>query len=138
MSKKPEFKPVPDKQGVSFGPALKAALGPIDDSTTVSARVNQIGDRYAEIMRRVQIEKRFTDAEWNLLRDSLNGVYKQPASQIARLWHGIEDSIELDGLADKWEVDGDALLAKLRDLQFVDEVAVVECVERWWIESAAK
>jgi hypothetical protein len=124
------------KSGVYIGPELEAAIGPVDDSITVSARINAIGDRYAEIMRRAQIEKRFSEPEWNLLRDSLNGVYKQPASQIARLWHGIEDSIELDGLADKWEVNGEALLAKLRGLSFVEEVAAVESVERWWIENS--
>lgn len=138
MAKKSDLKQIPDKQGVSFSPALKSALGPIDDSITVSARVNAIGERYAEIMRRAQIEKRFSEPEWNLLRDSLNGCYHQPASQIRHLWHGIEDSIELDGLAEKWEVDGEALLAKLRDLAFVDEVAVVEAVERWWIENATR
>lgn len=121
------------KSGVYIGPELDAAIGPLA-GTTVSSRINRVGDRYAEIMRRVQIEKRFAEAEWNLLRDSLNGTLNEPASQIRHLWHGIEDSIELDGLAEKWEVDGEALLAKLRDLSFVEEVAVVESVERWWIE----
>lgn len=134
-----KFKPIPDKQGVSFSHALKNAIGPIpaDDRITISGRVNTIGDRYQEILRRTQIEKRLSDTEWNLVRDSLNGVAHQPASQIRHLWHGIEDSIQLDGLAEKWEVDGDALLEKLRDLSFVEEVAVVEAVERWWIENAS-
>lgn len=122
------------KSGVYIGSELEAAIGPLDNSISVSHRINRLGDRYREIMRRTQIEKKLTEAEWNLMRDSLNGTINEPASQITRLWHGIEDSIKLDGLAQKWDVDGDALLSKLRDLTYVEEVAAVEFVERWWIE----
>lgn len=123
------------KSGVYIGSELEAAIGPLHNSISVSHRINRLGDRYREIMRRTQIEKKLTEAEWNLMRDSLNGTINEPASQITRLWHGIEDSIKLDGLAQKWDVDGDALLSKLRDLTYVEEVAAVEFVERWWIEN---
>lgn len=124
------------KSGIYIGAELDAAIGVLG-SGTVSSRVNRIGDRYAEIIRRVQIEKRLDEAEWNLVRDSLNGTLHEPASQIRGVWQGVEDSITLDGLAEKWGVDGDALLAKLRDLTYVEEVALVEAVERWWIDNAS-
>jgi len=89
-------------------------------------------DRYAEILRRERIEKLFTDAQWNALRDMLNGTLSEPAELIrgslAMSW---EDSIE-DGIAEKWDVDPQSMQQKLAALTYVQEVAIVEAVERWW------
>lgn len=115
------------KKGIYFADAAEQALGDIN-----SGRVNQALDRFAEILRRERIEKQFSDAEWNALRDMLNGTLSEPAELIrGSLAMGWEDSIE-DGIAEKWDVDPAAMQAKLAALSYVQEVAVVEAVERWW------
>jgi hypothetical protein len=122
------------KAGIHIGPQLDAIIGVTGDETgiTTSKRVNVIGDRYAEILRRERIEKQFSEAEWNALRDMLNGTLSEPAELIrGSLAMGWEDSVE-DGLAEKWDVDPAALQKKLAALSYVQEVAVIEAVERWW------
>lgn len=122
------------KAGIHIGPQLDAIIGVTGDEAgiTTSRRVNVIGDRYAEILRRERIEKQFSEAEWNALRDMLNGTLSEPAELIrGSLQMGWEDSVE-DGLAEKWDVDPQVLADKLGALTYVQEVAVVEAVERWW------
>ena len=115
------------KKGIYFADTAEKLLGDIN-----SGRVNQVLDRYAEILRRERIEKLFTDAQWNALRDMLNGTLSEPAELIrgslAMSW---EDSIE-DGIAEKWDVDPQSMQQKLAALTYVQEVAIVEAVERWW------
>lgn len=115
------------KKGIYFADAAEKLLGDIN-----SGRVNQVLDRYAEILRRERIEKLFTDAQWNALRDMLNGTLSEPAELIrgslAMSW---EDSIE-GGIAEKWDVDPQSMQQKLAALTYVQEVAIVEAVERWW------
>ncbi|MNK46810.1 hypothetical protein D3C87_656010 [compost metagenome] len=120
-----------NKKSIYVGQQLSEAIGVVGPRD-LSSRLNRIGDRYMEILRRQQIAKRFSEAELNLLKDSLNGVLHEPAGMIRGVAVGIQDSIELDGLAEKWEVDGPALIAKLQALDYVAEVALVEYVEAYW------
>ncbi|WP_220816075.1 hypothetical protein [Pseudomonas paralcaligenes] len=126
------------KAGIHIGPQLEAAIGATGDETgiTTSKRVNVIGDRYTEILRRERVEKLFSEAEWNALRDMLKGTISEPAEVIrGSLQMGWEDSLE-DGIHEKWDVDPKAMQTKLAALTYVQEVAVVEAVERWWREAA--
>lgn len=117
-------------------PALDAACALNGGGRNRSHRISQIADRYAEIMRRTALPD-FTEAEWSLLQDACNGVLHEPAGMIrGGLALGVEDAIALDGLADKWSVDGAALLARLRDLAFAQEVRLIEDIERRWGEQA--
>ena len=122
------------KAGIHIGPQLEAIIGVTGDDAgiTTSKRVNVIGDRFAEILRRERVEKLLNEAEWNALRDMLRGVLSEPAAVIrGSLAMGWEDSLE-DGIAEKWDVDPSAMQNKLAALTFVQEVAVIEAVERWW------
>lgn len=126
------------KAGIYIGTHLQAIIGVTgsESGITTSKRVNVIGDRYSEILRRERIERRFSDAEWCALRDMLNGTISEPAELIrGSLQMAWEDSIE-DGLAVKWGVDASLLQEKLVALTYVQEVAVIEAVERWWCEQA--
>jgi hypothetical protein len=122
-----------EKKGIYISPRMSDVMGLCGDDTgiTPSSRVNDIADRYGEIIRRASLPD-FIEDEWNLLRDSLNGVLHNPASSIRGVWQGVEDSITLDGLSEKWAVDGESLLNKLRDLNYTQEVALIEQVEQWW------
>lgn len=115
------------KKGIYFADAAERLLGEIS-----SGRVNQVLDRYAEILRRERVEQLFAAPEWSALRDMLNGVISEPAGMIrGSLAMGWEDSLE-DGIAEKWDVAPAALLTKLQALTFAQEVAVIESVAAWW------
>lgn len=94
-----------------------------------SAVASRMMERYAEICRRSLPE--LSDAEWDLLRDSLNGWLPEPAASVGWLAMGVRDSIEMDGLAGKWGVDGPALLSRLEALDYAGCLAVLDAVEQW-------
>lgn len=122
------------KAGIHIGPQLEAIIGATGDETgiTTSKRVNVIGDRYAEILRRERVEKMFSEAEWNALRDMLNGTLNEPASLIAgSLAQGWDDALQ-DGIAEKWGVDDFEMTRRLAGLSFPQQIAVIEAVEKWW------
>lgn len=99
---------------------------------SVSGVLNACADRYLEIVRRSMPTLRVE--EWALIFDSMNGVWMQDQAGMlgGALGLGIRDSISLDGLDKKHEVDGDALLAKLDALTYCQQVAVVDAAERFW------
>lgn len=73
-----------------------------------------------------------SEAEAALVCDACNGVLhdEQTAGWIAE---GVADAIVLDGLADKWGIDGDDLIARLRSLRHTQRLAIVDAVERYWV-----
>ncbi len=109
---------------------LDAAIG---DTGSLSGEINKFVDRYAEVIRRHRgVEKQFSEAEMNALRDVANGWIAEPAATIeGGLAMELEDSLP-DGIAEKWEIDADALLAKLRALPYADQLALVAGIEAWW------
>lgn len=109
---------------------LDAAMG---DTGSLSGEINKFVDRYAETIRRHRgVEKQFSEAELNALRDVANGWIAEPAATIAGgLAMELEDSMP-DGIAEKWEIDADALIAKLRALPYADQLALVAGIEAWW------
>lgn len=68
-------------------------------------------------------------AEASLCCDALNGLLADSLSA-PLAWANVEDAVEHDGLAEKWEVDGPALVARLRTPGA--SVAVVDAVEQFW------
>lgn len=109
---------------------LDAAMG---DAGSLSGEINKAIDRYNEVVRRHRgVEKQFSEAELNALRDVANGWWAEPAATIAGgLALELEDSLP-DGIAAKWEIDGEALLVKLRALSYADQLALVAGIEAWW------
>lgn len=109
---------------------LDAAMG---DAGSLSGEINKAVDRYHEVIRRHRsVEDQFSEAELNALRDVANGWWAEPAATIAGgLALELSDSLQ-DGIAEKWEIDAQALLAKLRALPYADELALVAGIEAWW------
>jgi hypothetical protein len=99
-----------------------------------SAVASRMMERYAEVCRRHLPE--LLRAEFDLLRDSLNGFMPEPAAAVGWLAMGVRDSIQLDHLDQKWGVDGPELLAKLDALDYAGCCAVLDAVERWWAQMA--
>jgi hypothetical protein len=79
----------------------------------------------------------FSVGEAFLIVDALNGVVTTEADY-PYFWTGIEDAIDLDGLDAKWQVDRDALMAKLRDLSPDHCLAIVGAANRFWSSGYAK
>lgn len=112
----------------ALGARSRGGAGATGDRSTA---VSRMIERYAEVCRRSLPE--LSEAEWNLLRDSLNGLCPEPAASVAWLAMGVRDSIALDHLDRKWDVDGAAILSKLDTLDYAGCCAVLDAVERWWV-----
>lgn len=104
----------------------------------LSHRLAQIADRYSELLWHAVLPE-LSEAELSLLRDANNGTLHEPAALLrGSIAMGVADAIALDGLDTKWGVDGDALVAKLRDLTFLQEVRLIEDLEAWWAKADAR
>jgi hypothetical protein len=98
---------------------------------SVSGIINSAIDRLQYLIKTA--EPSLTDAEWSLICDARTGAVNTPVSQaISGLVGAIEDAIALDGADKTHGVDGPALVAKLRDLDRLGRMAVVDRAERWW------
>jgi len=117
------------RTSIYLNPPLAAAL---KDADSISGRLGRICARYAEINRRARIKQRFSEAELNAFRDCCNGTIFGVAELIdGAVLANFEDSAQ-DGLYEKWELDAPATIAKLRELSYSDQVALVENIELFW------
>lgn len=99
-----------------------------------SSGVEEILNRYKEL---IAIEKRnlgLTKNEAMLIVDSLNATIKD-MMVIHGLEYNIEDGIHYEGLDEKWEVDGKALVEKLKSMNNLQRLAILDCVEYYWQNS---
>jgi len=72
-----------------------------------------------------------------LICDALNGsLYDARTSGL--LPAGVRDAIQLDGLAEKWGVDGDALVQKLSALDEFSCMAIIDAAERVWADESER
>ena len=122
------------KRNIYIGPALSQLIEERagDGARSVSGVINACADRYLETVRR-HIQD-LSAEEWMLIFDALNGVWAGDtiALAIQSLPLGISDALTLDGLADKWGVDGPALLSKLETMSWCERLAVIDTAERFW------
>lgn len=96
-------------------------------SGTISRDLERLYTLYSRALATVQLE--FNQAY--LIVDALNGVLMD-ANNAKLLWAEIEDAINLDHLDQKWQVDGKALVEKLRGLNEIQAIAVIDAAERFW------
>lgn len=113
--------------------SLQAAIAARGDS--FNAAGNTALERYFEIIasERNTLRKTFTQAELSAILDACNGVWHSPITMgVAALGIGIGDALELDGLAAKWQIDGDKLLAKIEQMTQFQHLALIDWIERTW------
>lgn len=72
-----------------------------------------------------------SEAEASLVVDACNGILFKSWS-VSLLWATVDNAIRLEGMADKWQVDGPALVERLRGLSYCQSLALVDAVERYW------
>ncbi|MFP4615580.1 MAG: hypothetical protein ACLFRB_06860 [Thiohalorhabdus sp.] len=120
------------KASVYIGDELETALEERHGaSDSVSGLINKMVDRYREVCRREAPP--LTPQAWCLLFDVLNGVWLQPASMGVRgIPMEVEDGIAMNGLAEKWGVDGEALKTRLAEADFAELTAIADAAERFW------
>lgn len=87
-------------------------------------------DRYYTLLARALGMVSLAPNEALAICDALNGS-RMDATSAAFLWAEIADALP-DGLAAKWDIDGPALVARLRALTPAQSLAIVDAVERWW------
>lgn len=123
------------KWTISFLPEVADEIEKRADTTGErSMRVSRMLDRYFAILTsaRRNLRKLLSDKEIALILDSLNGIAHWDTYSIQLTWAGVSDSIEMDGLDRKWEIDGPALVAKLKALDYAHAVTLVDACEVWW------
>lgn len=102
-----------------------------DDNHPPTTVVNVAADRYLALIQ--QHQPQLTAAEWMLIFDAQNGVIQDDSAEtLTLLWAGIEDAIQMEGLAEKWAVDGQALINKIKALDYAGTVVVADAAERFW------
>jgi hypothetical protein len=127
--------PLPKKTGIYIGDGLRAALeGRLTDDASLSAAVNDVAARYAEIVR--QNRPTLSPAAWLAVCDALNGIWLRDSGSLRLAWAEIADADRLHGLGAKWGVDAKALAEAVRDLDYAGLIALVDTVERFWADDS--
>lgn len=119
------------KFSISLHPRVVAEVARRGDER--STVVNRNLERYFFLLDRGRRELSgvLSDMEMGMVLDVLNGTgFFEPFS-IQILEADIADSLE-DGYAEKWNVDGPALVEKIKGLDLWHTMALVDAVERWW------
>ena len=96
-------------------------------SHVIARDLSRLYTLYNRAIREVTL----TEKEACLIVDTLNGVILD-AGTAQYLWAEVEDSVKLNNLAEKWGVDGPALVEKLRDLNALQTMALVDGAEKVW------
>jgi len=104
-----------------------------------SSVVREMLDDYLALLAHTRRELRrrqlFSDGELSALVDALNGLKHTPGI-IGELAINIEDALP-DGIAEKWSIDGKALVEKLQALTPTEEITILDAAARWWNRVAA-
>lgn len=74
-----------------------------------------------------------SEAEWNYLRDILNGTYVD-VDTARMLWAEILDADP--AVAERWGIDQRELAERVRALPIAARLAICDAVERWWRQHA--
>ena len=115
---------------IYVGEPLAAELAKMPPGQSVSGHVNALAARHA--MMRADVTPRLSVAEWSAICDALNGSYLLDADTAQHAWASVADT---EGLGEKWSIDQESLVAKLRALPASARVAVAEVVEAFWAQA---
>ena len=109
-----------------------------DAGESLSGRIALIVERYRQI-----VADHCPDLgrnEWMACMDVMNGMFTGMGDQTAvkYLWASVDDACKEEGLAEKWSIDGIALVNKLRALDTAGAIAVAEIGRRFWSRASGK
>lgn len=113
---------------VYAGEPIAGVLAGYEDNR--SGRLNQVADDFRVMV--ADLVPEFSAGEWLLIIDALNGTAIEDAKTLRLAWASVADAGE-GGLADKWGVDLDPLVKRMRALTAGQLVALREIVNRYWV-----
>lgn len=111
------------------------ARGGVERGEGVGVVAKRDLERYYEALRRALADVDLNYEEAYALCDVLNGVILD-ATTIPLMWAQVADAIRHNNLARKWGIDGESLILRLRSYSYIQLLAIVDAVERWWRLSA--
>jgi len=100
---------------------------------TINRDLERLYTLYQRALRRVSL----TVDEACLIVDALNGSLYD-ARTAGLLPAGVRDAIRLDGLDQKWSVDGESLVQKLSELDELSCMAIIDAAERAWADESER
>lgn len=111
--------------------AIAARSGP---STSQNAALASSLERYfyALYEARKGLEKLFTPGECGLIVDVLNGTIFNHYLAIQHVTSEVLEAMNDAGYAGKWGVSQVDLVDKLKMLDYLDKLALVDAVQVWW------
>lgn len=123
---------MPKHTSMYLRPALEEALRTRggNRSEIITRDLARLYDLYRHEL--AEAELKLTPGEASLIVDVLNGTLITQASHAGFLWAEVADGIKLDGLAEKWNVGGEALVKRLQGLRLAQCLALVDAAERYW------
>lgn len=104
------------------------------DNATASQIADRDLSRYYDLLALALAQVQLSPGEASLIVDALNGTAVDLVAAQG-LPYEIADSLE-DGLAEKWEVDGSALITKAHGWSLLQRIAVCDAAERFWSGAA--
>lgn len=112
--------------------SLPQDIKPTEKDALISDTAERDLERYYAVLKLTLARiPTFTESEAMLLVDSLNGYLLTPEMPHL-LWANVADAIHMDGLDKKWDVDGAALINRLREMTPFEQLAISDAVERAW------
>lgn len=119
----------PKRRTIYVGEGIARALGARieQEDGSFSGAVNGIAGRYADIVERSMPE--YTEREWCAICDANNGSWFLDSFSPPLIWANVADTPEI---GEKWEIDADSLVSRLRALTYCQSAAVVDVIERFW------
>jgi hypothetical protein len=90
--------------------------------------------RYYTLLNSHLLEISLTASEASFLCEILkNYRFEDDPDQVKTIWKQIEQGIQQDRLDQKWSVNGEGFVHKLQTLTYLQLIALVDAVERYWI-----
>lgn len=81
---------------------------------------------------RTRLRDLLTSAELSAVIDVQNGHWYADILYADEIWANVEDGCRLEGLAEKWQIDGPALVEKLKRLPLLEVHALADATVRFW------
>lgn len=113
--------------------ALLPSLQERAEGSAISHVAQRDLQRYYSLLALALAQVSLSEGEAGLIIDALNGTWIDPTTA-QLLPHEVEDALG-DGLAEKWGVDGQSLVERLRRMSLTQRLAICDAAERYWADS---
>ena len=106
-----------------------------DNGQSVHMAAREAVECYAIVLEQELRRLDLTEPEASLIVDALNGCMTEPHT-VGLVWANVADAVSLDHLDRKWDVDGPALVQKVRSMTPCQAAALADAVARFWKDTS--